>query len=471
MVKCGFDHCTWSVTYNSGWSLGLLLGSVRRPLSTSGACSLGHLAAVAFSELLSPDEVKCHMQVVTSELLERHYKNGRKFLTSFPDGTTQIFYPSGNLAIIQVPNKINGFTCIVQEDVPTNPAILALLDSSGRSSCYHPNGNVWVFINLLGGQYSDQAGNRIRVWNWSRSVKSSPLVSFKPVFLALNHHVGIRILEQDKVSITFLAMGQQARISIGTKVKVALPEEIPVLWYVSGEDLFLLASLIKIRRLFHRLQGGAAFPSSQTPPGRDHSLPSTRQQQSTLGSERPGRWGRGGALGRGLLATLGKSRGDSRHPPCERGCRTSPGGRHSITPGAGALGVTTLRQSGRNPEGPAEPAVAIWQCPQLSARRELDVGEPDGLLVAPGPHCAWTPPIWCSGLQGREECSWGAHRSIPNLALMCDTDYSGSGPECFLEPALIRAYTEHGAAEFRLPELPWPRAKEPKETASRSGSC
>ncbi|XP_058430898.1 glutamate-rich protein 6 [Marmota monax] len=213
--------------------------------------------------ILCCDSRRACGKVVTSELLERHYKNGRKFLTSFPDGTTQIFYPSGNLAIIQVPNKINGFTCIVQEDVPTNPAILALLDSSGRSSCYHPNGNVWVFINLLGGQYSDQAGNRIRVWNWSRSVKSSPLVSFKPVFLALNHHVGIRILEQDKVSITFLAMGQQARISIGTKVKVALPEEIPVLWYVSGEDLFLLASLIKIRRLFHRLQGGAAFPSSQ----------------------------------------------------------------------------------------------------------------------------------------------------------------------------------------------------------------
>uniref|UniRef100_A0A8C9UPX3 Glutamate rich 6 n=1 Tax=Spermophilus dauricus TaxID=99837 RepID=A0A8C9UPX3_SPEDA len=211
--------------------------------------------------ILCCDSRRACGKVVTSELLERHYKNGRKFLTSFPDGTTQIFYPSGNLAIIQVPNKINGFTCIIQEDVPMNPAILALLDSSGRSSCYHPNGNVWVFINLLGGQYSDQAGNRIRVWNWSRSVTSSPLVSFKPVFLALNHHIGIRILGQDKVSITFLAMGQQARISVGTKV--ALPEEIPVLWYVSGEDLFLLASLIKIRRLFHRLQGGVAFPSSQ----------------------------------------------------------------------------------------------------------------------------------------------------------------------------------------------------------------
>ncbi|XP_030784633.1 glutamate-rich protein 6 isoform X2 [Rhinopithecus roxellana] len=202
-------------------------------------------------------------KVVRNELLEKHYKHGSKFLTSFPDGTTQIFYPSGNLAIIRVPNKVNGFTCIVQEDMPTNPAILAVLDSSGRSSCYHPNGNVWVYINILGGQYSDQAGNRIRAWNWSNSITSSPFVSFKPVFLALNRYIGVRILEQDKISITFLAMGQQARISVGTKVKLPNPEEIPVLRYMSGDDLLLLASLIKIRRLFHKLEGCVNFPSSQ----------------------------------------------------------------------------------------------------------------------------------------------------------------------------------------------------------------
>ncbi|XP_045150936.1 glutamate-rich protein 6 [Echinops telfairi] len=207
--------------------------------------------------------VACGKTVRQGELLEKTYNHGAKFLTSFPDGTTQIFYPSGNLAIIRVPNKINGFTCIIQEDVPTNPAILALLDSSGRSSCYHPNGNVWVCINILGGQYSDQAGNRVRAWNWSSSVASTPFVSFKPVFLALNQHIGIRILEQDKIYITFLAVGRQARISVGTKVKLPNPGEIPALRYLSGDDLLLLAIIIRIRRLFHKLEGGAMFPSSQ----------------------------------------------------------------------------------------------------------------------------------------------------------------------------------------------------------------
>nr|KAF6477490.1 glutamate rich 6 [Molossus molossus] len=202
-------------------------------------------------------------RMVRNEFLEKHYRHGGKFLTSFPDGTTQIFYPSGNLAIIRVPNKVSGFTSIVQEDVAASPAILAVLDSSGRSSCYHPNGNVWVYINVLGGQYSDQAGNRVRAWTWSSSVASSPFVSFKPVFLALNHSVGVRILEQDKISITFLAMGRQARISVGTKVKLSNQEALPGPRSLRGDDLFLLASLIRIRRLLHKLEGHALLPSGQ----------------------------------------------------------------------------------------------------------------------------------------------------------------------------------------------------------------
>uniref|UniRef100_A0A8C5NWM1 FAM194 C-terminal domain-containing protein n=1 Tax=Jaculus jaculus TaxID=51337 RepID=A0A8C5NWM1_JACJA len=172
-------------------------------------------------------------------------------------------YPSGNLAIIQVPNKINGFTCIIQEDTRSNPAILAVLDSSGRSWCYHPNGNIWVYINILGGQYSDQAGNRIRSWNWSSTLASSPFVSFKPVFLALNRYIGIRILDQDKIFITFLAMGQQAKISVGTKLKLSNPKELPAFYYLSGDDILLLASLIKIRRLFHKMEGCVTFPASR----------------------------------------------------------------------------------------------------------------------------------------------------------------------------------------------------------------
>ncbi|VFV40415.1 Hypothetical predicted protein [Lynx pardinus] len=192
-------------------------------------------------------------KIMRNELLEKHYKHGSKFLTSFPDGTTQILYPFNKCWVLRK------HTHPVLRPTRPSPAALHFVLEKIQALFFSPlSGIAWVYINILGGQYSDQAGNRVRAWNWSSSAPTSPFVSFKPVFLALNHYIGVRILEQDKISIAFLAMGQQARISVGTKVK-----EIPVLRYLNGDDLLLLAHLIKIRRLFHKLEGCANFPSSQ----------------------------------------------------------------------------------------------------------------------------------------------------------------------------------------------------------------
>jgi hypothetical protein len=42
------------------------------------------------------------VQVMKNELLEKNYKHGSKFLTSFPDGTTQILYPFFSYIIVLV---------------------------------------------------------------------------------------------------------------------------------------------------------------------------------------------------------------------------------------------------------------------------------------------------------------------------------------------------------------------------------
>ncbi|XP_036609136.1 glutamate-rich protein 6 [Trichosurus vulpecula] len=198
---------------------------------------------------------------IEKEFLEKHYKHGGKFLTMFPDGTAQIFYPSGNLAAVLVTNRVKGLICVIQEDTTNKPAIRAIFDSSGKITCYYPNGNIWVNINLLGGQFSDQEGNRVRTWKWSSTMTSLPLISFKPIFLSLNNYVGVRILDQDKVIVSFLALGQQARMNVGTKVKVRIYEEVPKLRYFTDEDLFLLAFIIKIRRLLSKIEIFVNFPS------------------------------------------------------------------------------------------------------------------------------------------------------------------------------------------------------------------
>lgn len=65
----------------------------------------------------------------------------------------------------------------------------------------------------------DQAGNRVRRWLWP-NLSPEPHVPLSPIFISLNRHVGVRILAQDKIFVSFLAMGRQAKFNMGTKAQV-----------------------------------------------------------------------------------------------------------------------------------------------------------------------------------------------------------------------------------------------------------
>ncbi|XP_015727624.1 glutamate-rich protein 6 isoform X2 [Coturnix japonica] len=202
-------------------------------------------------------------RVAKNELLEKYYRHGGKFLTMLPDGTAQIFYPSGNLAVIVVREK-KRFVCIVQEDKASNSEIQAVFASNGRSTCYHPHGTVWITMNTAGGQCLDRAGNRVRRWMWPSSTASSgPCAPLSPIFLSLNLHVGVRIVGQDKITVSFLAMGQQAKFNVGTKVQGSQAGQLRVHPQLNEDELLLLALRVKILRLIDKLRGCLNFPSNE----------------------------------------------------------------------------------------------------------------------------------------------------------------------------------------------------------------
>ncbi|KFR16855.1 Protein FAM194A, partial [Opisthocomus hoazin] len=172
-------------------------------------------------------------------------------------------YPSGNLAVIVVREK-NQLACIVQEDKPHHAETQAVFMSGGRSTCYYPSGAVWISMSIQGGQYLDQAGSRVRRWMWPSSVTSpGPHVPLRPIFISLNRHVGVRILGQDKITVSFLAMGQQAKFNVGTKVQVSDVGRLPPPARLGEDELLLLAFRVRILRLFHRLRGCLNYPSNE----------------------------------------------------------------------------------------------------------------------------------------------------------------------------------------------------------------
>ncbi|KAK2822382.1 hypothetical protein Q5P01_022447 [Channa striata] len=188
----------------------------------------------------------CHHQD-RAEFLQKFYSSGMKFLTVFPDGSAQVFYPSGLLAVVVVVTEENGRVCLVYDDSRApNPPMRALFQSDGRATCYHSNGNVWLSLNKLGGQCLDEVGARVRRWCWS-SMDLTP-TPLHPVFLSLNNSIGVRVLGKEQVFVSFLANGQQAKFSVGTssvqgESKKDGSTSVPLLL---KEELLALAARIRI---------------------------------------------------------------------------------------------------------------------------------------------------------------------------------------------------------------------------------
>ncbi|NXH43121.1 ERIP6 protein, partial [Dicaeum eximium] len=170
-------------------------------------------------------------------------------------------YPSGNLAII-VAQARDQLVCIVQEDELRTGKIRALFQSDGRSTCYYPTGDEWINMSIQGGQYLDQTGNRVRRWMWP-NLSPGPQVPLSPIFISLNRHVGVRILAQDKIFVSFLAMGRQAKFNMGNKAQVSASSQLCPPVQLGEDELLLLAFRVRILQLFDRMRGCLNFPSSE----------------------------------------------------------------------------------------------------------------------------------------------------------------------------------------------------------------
>ncbi|XP_030608398.1 glutamate-rich protein 6 isoform X2 [Archocentrus centrarchus] len=196
----------------------------------------------------------CYHQV-RSEFLQKFYSSGIKFFTMFPDGSAQVFYPSGLLAVLCVVTEHNGRVCIVYDDVSTpNQPIRAVFQSDGRATCYHTNGNIWLSLNMSGGRRLNDAGTTTCRWSWGT------LTPLQPIFLSLNESVGVRVLGKKQVFVSFLACGQQVKLSVGTSCAQGEHEHTSGS-LVSKDELLALAAKIRIHAAIQHLHQYLTPPS------------------------------------------------------------------------------------------------------------------------------------------------------------------------------------------------------------------
>ncbi|KAM9610184.1 glutamate-rich protein 6B [Trichechus inunguis] len=150
------------------------------------------------------------------------YPSGTLFQVLFPDGTGQIHYPSGNLAMLILTTNAKHFTYIILED-SKQTWIRALINNSGHATFYDENRNIWLSLSHNLGYYFIRGGGQ-RAWNWwnlNLHIHAPPV---QPVSLTINQYIKVQIRSQDNIFFYFINKKKQIRLNLGTRYKYITPE-------------------------------------------------------------------------------------------------------------------------------------------------------------------------------------------------------------------------------------------------------
>ncbi|KAM4821082.1 uncharacterized protein C3orf20 homolog [Thomomys bottae] len=141
-------------------------------------------------------------------------KKPLKFHHSFHDGSSFIYYPSGNIAVCQIPTCCKGrsITCLFN-DIPH--LFLALFNAEGQG-CVHYNTKACcpyvLFFDEEGGTANDQKGYIVHKWSWTSKTETLLSLEYK-----MNEHMKLTVLGLDSVMVTFTCMNETVAFPLSTR--------------------------------------------------------------------------------------------------------------------------------------------------------------------------------------------------------------------------------------------------------------
>ncbi|CAE1301716.1 unnamed protein product [Acanthosepion pharaonis] len=151
--------------------------------------------------------------------LEKFYDIGHKFFTIFADGTGNIFYPSGCLAVLITATQPCHFTYVIYHEATVKRRVAAIFEHTGYGTCYHANGNVRLYIDPSGGVEADEGGVIKRRWHWHQAGSHVHAPPLQPIHIALNKFIGIKVVSQCNIQLNFIAKRRSCKINMGVNVK------------------------------------------------------------------------------------------------------------------------------------------------------------------------------------------------------------------------------------------------------------
>ncbi|XP_032082170.1 glutamate-rich protein 6B [Thamnophis elegans] len=166
----------------------------------------------------------CH----PSEPVKRYYHDGRIFFLLFPDGTGQVYYPSGRLAILITYLRETQFTYSILGD-SRYQELLAFFTNQGHAAHYQQKEKLRLHLDVCNGSLFGKQGQRQKFWNWWGPEGHVHAPPFQPICLQLNVYIQVKIKAQDQIFLTFAKVHDCLHLNVGARLKLK-EEEAGALW-------------------------------------------------------------------------------------------------------------------------------------------------------------------------------------------------------------------------------------------------
>lgn len=195
------------------------------------------------------------------QLIQKFYPGGEKFLTIFPDGTGNVFYPSGHLSILISSISLGQYTYIVLDNSPEQ-AILAVFGPQGFGTTYYLNGNIKLYYDQVGGIELDVFGAKKKRWHWKDQEVHVHAPPFQPICMQLNRHNSVRVMAQESISLTFMASKRSCHFSVGARLKLVAPQLLPRGKEIDQHQLFIDERTACVENILNKVALLLKFPKS-----------------------------------------------------------------------------------------------------------------------------------------------------------------------------------------------------------------
>ncbi|XP_044111148.1 uncharacterized protein C3orf20 homolog [Neovison vison] len=134
-----------------------------------------------------------------------------KFHYAFYDGSSFVYYPSGNIAMCQIPTCCKGrtITCLFND---TPSFFLALLNAEGQGCVQYNMKARCPYVLVLdeeGGTANDYKGYVVHKWSWTSKTETLLSLEYK-----VNEQMKLTVLSQDSITVTFTSLNERITLSV-----------------------------------------------------------------------------------------------------------------------------------------------------------------------------------------------------------------------------------------------------------------